>query len=149
MAETEQQMAIPTEFLTLSGIPTHELRLKINAPIMLLRNMNPKYGHCNGTRYIVTAIHGARLIEAKIIGGDHAGNSILIPRIPIQPSKGASSLCDVFLHDGEQKSGGKFQTCGRISTEPLFTHGQLYVAASRVGDPKAIRFVISQDATNR
>ena len=84
---------------------------------MLLRNMNPKYGHCNGTRYIVTAIHGTRLIEAKIIGGDHAGNSILSPRIPIQPSKAPVPCATVFLHDGEQKSGAKFQTCGRISTE--------------------------------
>ncbi|KAK3014463.1 hypothetical protein RJ639_008183, partial [Escallonia herrerae] len=53
----EQDLLYPTEFLNslkFSGIPNHELDLKVGSPIMLLRNMNPSKGMCNGTRLIVT-----------------------------------------------------------------------------------------------
>jgi len=33
-----------------SGIPNHELKLKIGVPIMLLRNIDQAKGLCNGTR---------------------------------------------------------------------------------------------------
>ena len=46
----------PIEFinrLTPSGFPPHELRVKRDSCIMLLRNFDAAAGHCNGTRYIV------------------------------------------------------------------------------------------------
>ncbi|KAF7151703.1 hypothetical protein RHSIM_Rhsim02G0156100 [Rhododendron simsii] len=45
----------PEEFLntlTPNGLPPHELILKVNSPIMLLRNLNPSVGLCNGTRMV-------------------------------------------------------------------------------------------------
>ncbi|XP_022873152.1 ATP-dependent DNA helicase PIF1-like [Olea europaea var. sylvestris] len=36
--------------LTPNGISPHELKLKVNCPVMLLRNINPSEGLCNGTR---------------------------------------------------------------------------------------------------
>ncbi|KAK3014353.1 hypothetical protein RJ639_009075 [Escallonia herrerae] len=51
----EQDLLYPAEFLNslkFSGIPNHELDLKVGSPIMLLRNMNPSKGMCNGTRLI-------------------------------------------------------------------------------------------------
>jgi hypothetical protein len=44
-------------------VPPHKLRLKVGAPIILLRNINPKNGLCNGTRLQVT--HLAR----NVVGG--------------------------------------------------------------------------------
>lgn len=38
--------------LTPNGMPPHRLVLKHNSPIILLRNMNPTEGLCNGTRLI-------------------------------------------------------------------------------------------------
>ena len=38
--------------LTLSGLPQHILTLKPNCPVILLRNMDPSKGLCNGTRLI-------------------------------------------------------------------------------------------------
>lgn len=50
--------AVTTEFLNgcdLNGFPPHELELKKGMPVMLLRNVDPAGGHCNGTRYVVVA----------------------------------------------------------------------------------------------
>ncbi|GJR91911.1 DNA helicase [Tanacetum coccineum] len=56
-AETE--MLYPVEHLNtlnLPGFPPHELKLKVGAPVMLLRNVNLTGGLCNGTRMIVTTL---------------------------------------------------------------------------------------------
>lgn len=58
--------------LTPSGVPPHRLVLKLNTPVMLLRNINPKQGLSNGTRLIVRGIH-VKYIRCEIITGPHAG----------------------------------------------------------------------------
>ncbi|GFS13256.1 PIF1 helicase [Elysia marginata] len=52
---------------------------------MLLRNLDPVNGHCNGTSYVIDNHHG-HIIDATIACGPHAGKRIFIPRIPIIPS---------------------------------------------------------------
>ncbi|KAI3798192.1 hypothetical protein L1987_33461 [Smallanthus sonchifolius] len=54
-AEDDHHNFYPTEFLNslnVSGLPPHKLRLKIGCPIILLRNIDPSHGLCNGTRLI-------------------------------------------------------------------------------------------------
>ncbi|ONM40046.1 hypothetical protein ZEAMMB73_Zm00001d044149 [Zea mays] len=46
----------PPEFLntlTPNGLPPHVLKLKIGCPVILLRNIDPANGLCNGTRLVV------------------------------------------------------------------------------------------------
>ncbi|GBN84633.1 hypothetical protein AVEN_65864-1 [Araneus ventricosus] len=85
--ETNQAVDYPTEFLNSlepSGIPAHKLELKIDAPVILLRNLDPP-ALCNGTRFIVKKLM-PNVIEAVILTGHSAGKDVFIPRIPHIPS---------------------------------------------------------------
>ncbi|KAL7554981.1 hypothetical protein ACHAWF_018564 [Thalassiosira exigua] len=86
--DDDDKTMFPTEFLNslaLSGLADHELDLKVNAPVVLLRNMDHiKRGHCNGTRYLVKAMGDYRLVLTKMGAKDDDQNKTLIlPRIPI------------------------------------------------------------------
>ena len=47
-----------------SGVPPHRLPLKIGAMIVLIKNLDIRNSHCNGTRYLVTNLT-KNLIEAE------------------------------------------------------------------------------------
>ena len=77
-----------TEFLNsinLSGLPPHLLIVKVGAVMMLLRNLNPKKGMCNGTRILITKT-STRLLHGVILTGDFHGKSCVIPRITLTPT---------------------------------------------------------------
>ncbi|MCO5584416.1 hypothetical protein L7F22_038343 [Adiantum nelumboides] len=75
---------LTTEFLNSldlgGGFLPHVLQLKHNVPIMLLRNLDPKNGLCNGTCLIFKQFHN-KVIDADIITGSHVGTFLFIPRI--------------------------------------------------------------------
>ena len=53
----EGELLYPVEHLNsinFSGLPLSKLKLKVGCPVMILRNLNPGEGVCNGTRAIVT-----------------------------------------------------------------------------------------------
>ena len=82
----------PLDFLnsiTPNGLPPHELKIKMNYPVILLRNLDPHNGLCNGTRLVVKAFEN-NAIDCEIVNGQHAGNRVFIPRIPLSPSKDIS-----------------------------------------------------------
>ena len=77
-----------TEYLhTLNpnGFPNHDLCLKKNMPLMLLRNLNPREGLCNGTKLIFNRVHKNHLLECVIAGGEFNNRKVLIPRISFKP----------------------------------------------------------------
>lgn len=51
-----------------NGLPPHILKLKVNCPVILLRNLDPHNGLCNGTRLIVRAFQNDA-INAEIVSG--------------------------------------------------------------------------------
>ncbi|MCO5558067.1 hypothetical protein L7F22_011643 [Adiantum nelumboides] len=54
------------------GFPMHYLQLKLNAPIILLHNLDPTQIPCNGTHLVCKGFH-QRVLEAKIVTGTHIG----------------------------------------------------------------------------
>ncbi|XP_022897706.1 uncharacterized protein LOC111411403 [Olea europaea var. sylvestris] len=73
------------EFLNIllpNGIPQYKLILKRNCPVMLLRNLDPSKGLCNGTRMICSDFK-KHIIHAKTIVGQHSGKQVILSRIPL------------------------------------------------------------------
>ena len=138
--ETEAYQ-FPVEFLNtieMSGIPPHNLKLKIGCPIMLLRNIEPPK-LCNGTRLVVTELY-EHFIEAKILTGVGKGTCVFISKIPITPSDTPVEFNRIqfpikicFAMTINKSQGQSLKVAGLHLESPCFAHGQLYVGCSRVG----------------
>ncbi|XP_024875683.1 uncharacterized protein LOC112457046, partial [Temnothorax curvispinosus] len=86
--DPQEQLNFPTEFLnfvTFSGMPVHQLKIKVGATIILLRNLNTKKELCNGTRFIVTDLK-PNLIYAEVLTGPARGQIVFLPRIDFFPN---------------------------------------------------------------
>lgn len=70
--------------LTPNGLPPHELKLKQNFHIILMRNPDCYNGLCNGTRMIVRGFQN-NSIDDKIVNGHHVVNRFSIPWITMSP----------------------------------------------------------------
>ena len=53
-----------------NGFPQHMLDLKPGMPLMLLRNINPRQGLCNGTRLMFEGMINNKLLRCRIVGSD-------------------------------------------------------------------------------
>ncbi|KAF7802216.1 uncharacterized protein G2W53_041327 [Senna tora] len=57
-----------------------QLKLKVGAPIMLLRHIDRSLGLCNGTRLILTRM-SEHMLEVSIMSGKFKGEKVLIARV--------------------------------------------------------------------
>jgi len=130
-------------------VPSHTISLRIGTPIMLLCNLNLSAGLCNGTRLIVTQL-AERVIEAQIIIGSFIGNRVFIPRIvfPINDAKCPFTIkrrqfpirpCYVMTINKSQ--GQSLKVVWVFLKDQVFTHGQLYVALSRVTSRQGLKII--------
>ena len=138
----EDPTEYPTEFLNTilsSGLPPHELHLKVGAIVMPLRNMDLKNRLCNGVRLRIVHVL-TNLLDCEIVTGSFAGKHVLLSKINLEPSD------DLFPFKFQRKQfpvrlsfamninksqGQTFEKVGIHLDKPVFAHGQLYVALSR------------------
>ncbi|XP_057740312.1 uncharacterized protein LOC130957472 [Arachis stenosperma] len=138
------------------GLPNHELCFKEGCPVMLIRNIDHSAGLCNGTRLVITRL-GNKVIEAKVLSGSNIGEKVFIPRMTLTPSDGKLPfkfqrrqfpLMLSYAITINKSQGQSLNHVGLLLKQPVFTHGQLYVAVSRVTNKDGLKIIISHDQSN-
>ena len=149
-----EDIVYPVEVLNslkFPGIPNHKLCLAVGLPITLLRNLNQSNGICNGTRLVVSQL-SKWVIEAKIITRSHVGHKVFIPRIVLSPSetkwpfvlkRRQFPVCVCFAMTINKSHGQSLKHVGLFLPKPVFSHGQLYVAVSRVTTKNGLKILIT------
>ena len=129
-------------------MPEHKLSLKVGVPIILLRNINPKGGLCNGTRLQITHL-GQWIIGAQILTGSFKGRRVMIPRITLTNNGESDMTCELrrrqfpirlaFAITINKSQGQSLKYVGVDLRNEVFAHGQLYVAVSRATEPANVK----------
>lgn len=140
----------PIEFLNTinaGGLSLAHLTLKPGCPVMLLWNLDPQNGLCNGTRMIIVNIRPC-VLECRILGGSHAGKTVFIPHITIEPSVEDLPIPFSWLQFPirlafaitiNKAQGQSVIYVGLDLCIPVFSHGQLYVALSQCTSAERIK----------
>ncbi|XP_074362499.1 uncharacterized protein LOC141702790 [Apium graveolens] len=115
--------AFPIEYLNslnVAGMSPHDLKLKVRAVVMLMRNLNQNLGLCNGTRMIVTKCLRF-CVECEVI-------------------------CDCYAMTINKSQGQSLKTVGLYLPKSVFSHGQYYVAISRVTSPTGLTIFVDDES---
>lgn len=117
---------------------------------MLMRNLNQIMGLCNGTRMVVKKCLPNSIL-CEIITCSQVRTLHIIPRIEMEPSdtkwpfefkriQFPMQLC--FFMTINKIQGKSLNKVGLYLRRSVFTHGQLYIAVSRVKSPNGLYILI-------
>ncbi|XP_050439870.1 LOW QUALITY PROTEIN: ATP-dependent DNA helicase pif1-like [Adelges cooleyi] len=140
----------PVEFLNTlepDGMPSYRLTLKVGPIVILLRNLDSKRRLCNGTRMVIIQLRRYNF-KAKLLSGRQ--EEVVIPAIPLMTSEDGDLPFRLrrgvqfpvrlsFAMTINKSQGQTFDRVGLLLASPVFTHGQLYVAFSRVRNSDSVK----------
>ncbi|KAL5185136.1 ATP-dependent DNA helicase PIF1 [Glycine soja] len=107
--------------------------------IMLLRNIDQSEGLCHGSRLSMTRLANL-IIQAKLIDGNKKWKSLcMLPSQSPWPFKLIRRKFPIMLSYAMTISKSQGWT---LLPRPVFSHGQLYVAISRVKSKKGLKILI-------
>lgn len=138
------------------SLPPHNLKIRTFSIVMVIRNLNVSEGLCNGTRLLVLGL-GTNILKCEILTGDKAGNIVFINRITLYSEndydftfKRRQFTFKLSFVMTINKAQG--QTMEQVSIDlrkPVFCHGHLYVACSRVRKWKALTIYLNDSDDNK
>lgn len=150
--------AILTEYLNTlnpTSLPPHELRLRKYTVIILIRNLNISEGLCNGTRLLILEL-GNSLLKCEILTGDKKGEIVFLNRItlycedvyPFVFKRRQFPVKIAFAMTINKSQGQTFDKIAIDLRKDIFSHGQLYVAFSRVRSWESLKIYLGQERQN-
>ena len=139
------------------GFPPHILNLKVGALVMLLKNWSLADGLCNGTRLTVRQINN-HSVRCSVLNGPLQGHEYVFCRTEFRsPQTEAGTRIRrfqfpfrlAFAMTINKSQGQTFNRVGLLLRTPVFSHGQLYVALSRVRNFDSIRILVATHERGR
>jgi hypothetical protein len=155
-----------------SGFPKHKLVIKMGMPMVITRNISPAHGLCNGTRVSVVgisprAIDVIKMEDVELDSHDATPRVrsfgspppvYTISRIKFISTEGEYAfqmqriqfpLAPAFATTIHKSQGATYDhVVVYFGSGCVFTHGQLYVALSRVTNPDNLRVALPHDASS-
>ena len=132
------------------AFPPHKLNLKVGAIVMLLKNWSIADGLCNGTRFRVVECN-TNTVKCAVLNGPNQGQEFLFCRTEFKspqyfPGPRMKRIQFpfrlAFAMTINKSQGQTFNRVGILLNNPVFSHGQLYVAASRVRNFDSLRILV-------
>jgi len=128
-----------------ADVPNHELKLHVGDLCILMRNIDKPVGLTNNQRVIVRALRAATI--GVSIARDPDNEVHWLPRVHFRSVMPGTSFDMIrtqfplrlaYVFTVHKAQGQELQRVLLDTTTPVFAHGQLYVALSRVRNRNSI-----------
>ena len=121
-------------------------------PIIWLRNLDPYHGVCNGTRGVIIEIKD-HVLKIQILETDQIITqsriridfTVDMPNVSFPFSRHQYPIRPAFATTINKSEGQTYDKIGIDLRFPVFAHGQLYTAFSRVGSSKNVKILLPSE----